>query len=404
MSIDLPHDFEAYTRELFGALYEPFCRALGDAAPVSLRLNPLKPGKSVVGDAIPWCAGGYWLPAREAFTLDPLFHCGCYYVQEAASMFLDTVLRQYVSRPVTMLDLCAAPGGKATLARGVLPEGSVLYCNEVDRRRVNILVETMQKQGHSDVVVTNNTAADYQRSGMLFNIILADVPCSGEGMFRKDPAAISCWSIKNVVSCAAQQRSIVEDIWRCLKVGGIMIYSTCTFNTRENEENVAWIAATLGAELLAVAVDARWGITSSLLPSFTAPVYRFIPGITRSEGLFVAVLQKTRGATGTPAVRHRQRLRVVYDGRDMCAYRAHEGVPSAAEALYYALPAERFPRVALTRDDALRYLRRAPLLLDAAVPRGFVVVCYDGHPLGFVKNLGTRANNLYPAEWRIRNK
>ncbi len=396
--------FILYTRNLFGDLYEPFLRSFSEEPPVSIRLNPFKKiDVSSEWTPIPWCKDGYWLPKRKAFTLDPLFHCGCYYVQEAASMFLDTILRQYVSRPITMLDLCAAPGGKATLSRAALPQGSLLYCNETDRRRANILVENMQKQGHSDVLVTNNSAADYARSGLLFDVLLADVPCSGEGLFRRSDVALKEWSIKNVLMCAERQRNIVRDIWPCLKEDGLLIYSTCTFNTHENEENVRWFVEELGAEVMGVTIDPSWGIVGSLLQDFSSPVYRFIQGITRSEGLFVALLKKTDGRSSS-AKQHPTALHILYDGQHIDEYkRDQKTIPPHAEALLCDLPPERYPRAELTLSQALSYLRHETLNLDNSAPRGFVVVCYEGHPLGFVKNIGTRANNLYPIQWRIKN-
>lgn len=405
--MSLPTDFQEYTRRLFGEeLYQRFLRSFDEEPPVSVRLNPFKPGKTFRGERVPWCKDAVWLNQREEFTLDPLFHAGCYYVQEAGSMFLDQVLRQYATSPVDMLDLCAAPGGKSTLARATLPEGSMLYCNESDRRRANILSENMQKQGHPDVVVTSNFATDYQRTGMIFDIILADVPCSGEGMFRKDSNAISEWSIGNVRRCRDLQRSIISDIWSCLAYDGLLIYSTCTFNTSENEENVRWIASELGAELLPVHQLEEWQITGSLLEGFNFPVYRFIPGVTRSEGLFMAVLRKTRETEARHILRSdaNDLLHVLHNGRQLQAKRELKNRPAHAEALSITLSEDSFPRVELPLHQALAYLRHEALILDNNVPRGLVVVCYKGHPLGFVKNIGSRANNLYPQEWKIKYK
>ncbi len=402
MAAALPEDFVSYTRDLFGEeLYGKFVKSFDVEPPVSIRINPFKmEGVDFSGDPVPWCRGGVWLDFRPDFTLDPLFHAGCYYVQEAGSMFLDRVLERYAVSPVRMLDLCAAPGGKATLARAALPAGSLLYCNDTDRRRANILVENIQKQGHRDVVVTCNRAPDYRKAGLAFDVILADVPCSGEGMFRKDAAAAEQWSAGNVLRCAGLQREILSGIWPCLKSGGILVYSTCTFNTRENEENVRWITENLGAEALEVKTDSAWHITGSLLEGFRSPVYRFIPGVTRSEGLFMAVLRKTSDdeVSGKP---RRDRLRVLYDGRNI----TNTGnVPPHAGALLCGAPAGGCPAVELTREEALAYLRREALRLKEDIPAGLVVVRYMGHALGYVRNIGTRANNLYPREWRIRCK
>ncbi len=408
----LPTDFEDYTRALFGEeRYAKFLASFNEKQPVSVRLNPFKPGKKFLGTPIPWCKDGLWLDSRPDFTLDPLLHCGCYYVQEAGSMFLYQVLKQYVDSPVRMLDLCAAPGGKSTLARATLPEGSILYSNEPDHKRANILMENLQKQGHTDIVVTNNYPIDYKKSRQMFDVILTDVPCSGEGMFRKDEGAVKEWSIQNVIKCRDLQRNIVEDIWPCLTEGGLLIYSTCTFNTRENEENVRWIAEELGAEILRVETLPDWDITGSLLEGFNAPVYRFIPGITPSEGLFMAVLRKhgdysptlsdNKGKKKKDKQKSQSLLRIMHDGNNITA---KENNPPHAEALLYNLYAEKYPQAELSLQQALAYLHREAITLPEDAPRGHVVVTFEGHALGFVKNIGNRANNLYPQEWRIRKE
>ncbi len=409
----LPKDFEDYTRALFGEeRYAKFLASFYEKQPVSVRLNPFKPGKEFQGKPIPWCKDGLWLDSRPDFTLDPLLHCGCYYVQEAGSMFLYQVLKQYVDNPVQMLDLCAAPGGKSTLARAALPKGSILYSNEPDHKRANILTENLQKQGHPDIIVTNNYPIDYKKSRQMFDVILTDVPCSGEGMFRKDEGAVKEWSIQNVIKCRDLQRSIVEDIWPCLTDGGLLIYSTCTFNTRENEENVRWIAEEMGAEILSVETSQEWNITGSLLEGFNAPVYRFIPGITPSEGLFMAVLRKhgdyspvlsnTRQSKKKKDKQKSQALlRIMHDGNNIAA---KENNPPHAEALLYNLSTEKYPQAELNLQQALSYLHREAITLPDTTPRGYVIVTFEGHPLGFVKNIGNRANNLYPQEWRIRKE
>ena len=406
----LPSEFIEYTSSLFGEeRWMRYLRAFSEPVPVSIRLNPFKqpaggvmPCGDVIAERVPWCTTGYYLSERPNFTLDPLLHAGGYYVQEASSMFLDEVLRQH-ARDVsgTALDLCAAPGGKSTLLRAALPPDVVLYSNEPDRRRANILMENMQKQGCPNVVVTNNLPRDYRRSKMAFDLVLCDVPCSGEGMFRKDEGAIGEWSVQNVMKCRDLQRSIVEDIWPCLKSGALMVYSTCTFNTRENEENVRWITEELGAELLPVCISDEWGITGSLLEGWDAPVYRFIPGIAKGEGLFMAVMRKTDGEVfKNPKLA----LNVLHSSLTMPrgTQKGKDVIPAHAEALMTCLQKDKYPVVELSLDDALHYLRREAITLPADTPRGFAVVTYRGLPLGFVKNIGNRANNLYPQEWRIK--
>ena len=410
----LPQEFADYTSRLFGAArWERFVQSFLQETPVSVRINPWKAAENPFpnADPVPWCRQGFWLKERLRFTVDPLFHAGVYYVQEAASLFLDYVLRQLVTAPVSALDLCAAPGGKSTLMRAALPEGSMLVSNEIDRRRANILLENILKQGHPDVLVTHNAPKDFAKTNLLFDVILTDAPCSGEGLFRREPDAVNEWSPQNVHFCAQRQRQILRDIWPCLKDGGLLIYSTCTFNTHENEETVRWIAEELGADILSVPVFPDWQITGSLLAHWQQPVYRFIPGTTRSEGLFMAILRKQGGKNTFPTLPSSLRaqvkkyplLHVLSDGIPQPEAKGREQIPSAAQALSLSIQQADFPRAELCLEDALRYLHRETLHLPGNTPHGFVLVTYQGHPLGFVKNLGNRANNLYPKPWAIRN-
>ena len=399
--MQLPEGYIRYTRTIMGEdLFARYLHGLEGESPVSIRLNPLKTAGYTVADSdgrVAWCADGYYLQSRPNFTFDPLLHAGCYYVQEAASMFLDTVLRQHLPpHPVTMLDLCAAPGGKSTLARAALPEGSVLYANEPVRQRAHILSENMTKWGWPDCIVTNNYPRDYRHSKLLFDVILCDVPCSGEGMFRKDPATIGEWSVQNVERCWQLQRDIVSDIWGNLRDGGLLIYSTCTFNTKENEENIRWLLHEFAdAEVLPVATQAEWNITGSLLDGFNEPVYRFIPGVSRGEGLFVCVLHKSLHIKeDTEGIRGDKR-----EGRG----RSSTSKSSPLNTLLSPHSSQpSLPDTPLTYPQALAYLRGEALVLPPSTPRGIVTVSFEGHPLGMVKNIGTRANNLYPKEWRIK--
>ena len=389
--MQLPEDFIIGMRATMGnSLFSRFMQGMEQEAPVSIRLNPKKTvGMEPVDIAgkVPWCREGYYLSRRPTFTFDPLLHAGCYYVQEASSMFVTHVLRQFVSEPVVALDLCAAPGGKTTAALTALPSGSTLYANEPVRQRAQVLSENVEKWGVEDITVTNNYPVDYQRTGLMFDVVLADVPCSGEGMFRKDPKAIGEWSLQHTVYCQSLQRDIVSDIWPCLRPGGLLVYSTCTLNTHENEENVAWICRELGADVMAVETDSVWGITGSLLPGFDAPVYRFIPGVSCGEGLFMAVLRRNdgkpvSGMTSSRQVRHdTHQLNILsLSQREM-----QEGMT-----------------VNLSYADAISYLQRQVLRLPPETPRGLITVAFEGHPLGMVKNIGSRANNLYPQQWRIK--
>ena len=460
--MNLPQAFIERTRQLLGdEAYIQFEEALQTETPVSIRPNRMKCSQPVEGESIPWASSGTYLKNRPTFTFDPLFHAGCYYVQEASSMFVEKVLQEYVKKPVVMLDLCAAPGGKSTLCRSILPEGSLLVANEVMRNRSQILAENLIKWGHPEIVVTNNDPADFTDLTHLFDVILTDVPCSGEGMFRKDQVAVDEWSLENVDICWKRQRRILADIWPALKPGGILIYSTCTFNREEDEDNVAWIAKELDADILSVPVEDSWGITGNLTGK-DFPVYRFLPHKTKGEGFFLGVLKKRADVLDETPRRFlktsarldkkkkgkdakqplvvpkeaktwledsseyalamkdtnvvafpkayeneyallQQTLKVIHAGITLGEIKGKDLVPHHSLAMSSALAKEAFPKAEVTYEQAIAYLRKEGLILDADVPRGYVLLTYQGIPLGFVKNIGNRANNLYPQEWRIRS-
>ena len=381
----LPAEFTEYTRQLMGEeRFERYLLSFEKPAPVSIRMNPKKmeDGKWKIDDAEPvaWCRNAFYLKERPNFTFDPLLHAGCYYVQEASSMFLDEVLRQLpVSQKLTALDLCAAPGGKSTLLRAALPADCVLFSNEPIRNRASILLENVEKWGYDNHIVTNAYPKDYRKAKMRFDLILCDVPCSGEGMFRKDEATIREWSPQQVEKCWQLQREIVSDAWACLNDGGIMIYSTCTFNTKENEENIRWMLQEFDCEVVPIETKPEWNITGSLLEGFTEPVYRFIPGISRGEGLFMCALRKGGKKE---------------EGR---------GKTSDIRLLTSDFRLQTSDiKIELTYAQAMAYLRHEALILPEDTPRGIVTVCFEGHPLGPAKNIGSRANNLYPKEWKIK--
>ena len=457
--MNLPQSFVERTRQLLGdEQYPLFEQALGTEVPVSIRPNRMKCNLPVAGEPVPWAPSGIYLEKRPTFTFDPLFHAGCYYVQEASSMFVERVLREYVQEPVVMLDLCAAPGGKSTLCRSALPEGSLLVANEVMRNRSQILAENLMKWGHPEVVVTNNDPADFTDLTHLFDVILTDVPCSGEGMFRKDQVAVDEWSLENVDICWQRQRRILSDIWPALKPGGLLIYSTCTFNREEDEDNVAWIARELGADMLEVPVEEAWGITGNLIGD-SFPVYRFLPHKVKGEGFFLAVLRKHAGEVETVEPRAekkkkaskdvkgkapqssvpkeakdwlqipgdyqltingtnvqafpkshetvytllQQYVKVIHAGITLGEMKGKDLIPHHSLAMSTALANDAFPKAEVTYEQAIAYLRKESLVLDAGIPRGYVLLTYQNIPLGFMKNIGNRANNLYPQEWRIRS-
>lgn len=423
--MNLPKEFETYTRKLFGEeRYALFLKSLDQDSPTSIRLNTFKLkenegiSETLIPQQIPWCKEGYYLNERPNFTFDPLLHAGIYYVQEASSMFLSHVLRQLIKHPVTMLDLCAAPGGKTTCARTAIPDGSLLFSNEPIGKRAQILAENIQKFGHPDIVVTNNYPRDYKKTKLVFDVIVADVPCSGEGMFRKDAQAIEEWSLQNVEKCCQLQRSIITDIWDNLRPGGILVYSTCTFNAHENEENVAWILNHYDAELIEIPVEKEWNITSSLIGNplndgRKFPVYRFIPGLTKGEGLFMAVLRKAgdnENLNNPNDIRSdkivaeaNKKLKVLVHGVKKNIEKGKNIIPDHSLALSIVGNKGKFPVIEIDYSTSISYLRHEAIVLPPDSPKGIVTLQYRGVPIGFAKNLGSRANNLYPQEWRIKS-
>lgn len=406
--MNLPVDFEKYTRQLMGEqLYTELLKGLSEDVPVSIRVNPFKCPEHfsipLKDDCVPWCQYGYYLKHRPNFTFDPLFHAGLYYVQEASSMFHEHVIQQLIHEigndDLRVLDLCAAPGGKSIAIRSILPDNCLLYSNEPIRARAQVLMENMLKWGHPNVVVTNNYARDYQRANMRFDIIVADVPCSGEGMFRKDANAIDEWSLQNVEKCWRLQREIITDIWPCLKPGGYLVYSTCTFNAHENEENVNWIAERLGADFVNVHTKEEWNITGSLIDHH--PMYRFIPGKTRGEGLFVAVLKKHED--DAPDVHAREAMLRIMTDKQLVPPNKKKDIPNHSKALSIRLQRNEYPNVDIDYQQAISYLRKEAIVLPSETPRGIVLLTYQHAPIGFAKNIGNRANNLYPMEWRIKS-
>lgn len=423
--MNLPKEFETYTLKLFGEeRYALFLKGLDQDSPTSIRLNTFKLkenegiSETLIPQQIPWCKEGYYLNERPNFTFDPLLHAGIYYVQEASSMFLSHVLRQLIKHPVTMLDLCAAPGGKTTCARTAIPDGSLLFSNEPIGKRAQILAENIQKFGHPDIVVTNNYPRDYKKTKLVFDVIVADVPCSGEGMFRKDAQAIEEWSLQNVEKCCQLQRSIITDIWDNLRPGGILVYSTCTFNAHENEENIAWLLKHYDAELIEIPVEKEWNITSSLIGNPLSdgrkfPVYRFIPGLTKGEGLFMAVLRKAgdnENLNNPNDIRSdkivaeaNKKLKVLVHGVKKNIEKGKNIIPDHSLALSIVGNKGKFPAIEIDYSTSISYLRHEAIVLPPDSPKGIVTLQYRDVPIGFAKNLGSRANNLYPQEWRIKS-
>ena len=354
--------------------------ALQGSPSVSLRLNPAKLRACPFPDAqpVPWSPWGFLLKERPVFTLDPLLHAGCYYVQDTSAMFVGHLFRlaaESLEPGAAVLDLCAAPGGKTTDLAASLRERFgdrfTLIANEVIRSRYATLRSNVETWGDARVGTVSRDPSAFGNAP-LFHAMVADVPCSGEGMFRKDAGALADWSPENVQHCAARARRILKDSWPALAPGGILIYSTCTFNAVENDDTVDWIIRELGAEVivdkeLAPAVKTRYG-------------YLLLPGIVPGEGQYCAALRKKGSAGQLPM------------GNPITLLRAEQPVQ----------PDPGYPRVEVDRRSALQYLHGDAVVLPEGAPTGLVTLCFQGQPLGPGKNLGKRCNNLYPKAKRIR--
>ena len=425
-------------------------------ASTSVRYNPFKSCKQMEGKDVVWSEHGRILPDRPVFTLDPLFHAGAYYVQDSSSMFVGYAFRKTLDnvavpqgRPLRVLDLCAAPGGKTTdlmaSLREAVGDNYILVANEVMKARVGILADNVALWGDSNVVVTSDDPVAFGALPGFFDVIVTDVPCSGEGMFRKDEEAVQQWSEDNVALCEARQRRILADVWPSLCEGGLLIYSTCTFNRRENDGNVAWIASELGAEILTSA-DVLGGMQGVLK---TENGYSLVPGHVEGEGQYCAALRKTtrdcmadlplrvkkmpRQAKASPVpdglqrlmnvpvvfrtkgdmitavpeiisadvVRVEDALHVVAAGCAVGVIKGRDLVPDADLALTLMLSEDAFTSVEIDRQKALAFLHRDNITFPDA-PKGILLLKHEGLALGFVKNLGNRCNSLHPQSRRIR--
>ncbi|MBD5282040.1 MAG: hypothetical protein HDS33_03325 [Bacteroides sp.] len=366
---------------------------------VAIRHNRLKGSRPADGaDLVPWCNRGEYLAERPQFTFDPHLHQGLYYVQDASSMALGAVIESLgLDRPVQYLDCCAAPGGKTTAAIDALPAGSFIVANEAEPARAAALDENLMRWGYPDVAITVGPA---QRLGRLpegcFDVIGADVPCSGEGMMRKDPKAIEQWNPGLVESCARLQRDILSAVWPLLRPGGYMIYSTCTFAAAEDENQVRWLADEFGAEVMG-------------LPPMPGVVNgHFFPHLVRGEGLFMALLRKP-GESVRPARRLTEKdlakaTKLLRYGSIDTEPKGRDVIPSHAAAQRYDFDASKWPQAEVDRPAALQFLHRDAITLPEGTPRGLTLLTYDGRPLGWVNNLGSRANNLLPRNLRILSR
>lgn len=420
----------------------------------SIRLNPFKGSEdlphahlsSVASASIPWCRYGYYLSERPSFTFDPLFHAGCYYVQEASSMFLEQAIVQTtdLTQPIRVLDLCAAPGGKSTHLQSLIGKNSLLVSNEVIRTRVNILKDNIIKWGGGNVVVTHNDPRDIGKLENYFDIIVVDAPCSGSGLFRREPGAMDEWSPDNVALCSQRQQRILADAWPALKKGGLLVYSTCSYSKEEDEQIADWVLNSFQADTCRLAVEAAWNIIE-VQGNTGAYGYRFWPDKLAGEGFFMACFRKTEGDETSqlknktkpnqvnkkdlPLLRkwlkeeelyflqHEQtvyawpleleqdynwllnNLRVIYSGTIVGELMRDKLVPDHALAMSGKVN-EGIERTALDHARAIEYLQRRDLRMETA-KKGWQLVTFSNHPLGWINALPNRINNYYPRELRI---
>ena len=463
----LPEKFKEYLQEAIGSdkANVVISAILSGEPELSVRINPRKWARdgvvdshlseSLSGNQVPWCKDGLYLSERPVFTLDPALHAGAYYVQEPSSMIL-SLLEPFLleltasksaqqlspaagtpSGSIKLLDLCAAPGGKSTHLASIMPKGSKLTVNEVIRTRVGALRENIIKWGYPDIDVMSLDAAEFPRRGYLFDFILVDAPCSGEGMFRKDPDAILEWSEEAVKLSASRQRRILSDIWDSLSPGGLLAYSTCTMNRYEDENNIEWLIDNFKAEPVDLFGDChfntnRENITENFqnnqLLRFSKEdaekagiifsdkcSLRLLPGFVKGEGLFFSLLQKPedRDPDKQLSVSNKydafpqnfsgiinQKQKIRKDSKSLSQKYSQTEVPDHNYALSLDYAGE-WPSVELSKEDALIYLSRGTIKFTDK-PLGYLRVTYGGLGLGFVKNLGTRANNLLPMNHRIR--
>lgn len=446
----LPSDFVQQMSALLGAEAQDFFDSLNGspAVSVSQHITKIKNWQENT-EGVKWNKRGVYLYERPVFTLDPAFHAGAYYVQEASSMIVSHVYQQLnpENQPRRILDLCAAPGGKSVLLANEMSEGSLLVCNEVIRSRYSVLRYNLDKWGLGGVVTTSQDSEDFAAFEDWFDLVLVDAPCSGEGMFRKDPEAVAEWSTRHVAHCAARQQRILAAAAALVKPGGHLIYSTCTYNTIENDDNARWLLAQGDWELKPLIFDADWNITDR------NPGYQLYPHRLRGEGLYVCAFTKTTEGKGNtskmiissgkltlppkklqgvtdrwlqnpdqqyiridPAGRWRSipaalmadieslaaRLSRIEVGLVLGEVKGDELIPSPELALHTALRRD-LPAVTLSTPEALAYLRKENIPLPTTA-KGWMLVRHEELALGWIKGLGNRYNNYYPTEWRIRMK
>lgn len=421
-----------------------FLHALNEIPPVSVRINPRKLKSPLPLENVSWCNDGYYLPQRPVFTFDPVFHAGAYYVQEASSMMIGEIVKTISDQTVisVALDMCAAPGGKSTHLLSVLPEETLLICNEVVSARIGALNENILKWGNCNVCITQNDSSDFSNTENLFDLIVADAPCSGEGMFRKEEAALSEWNLKNVDMCAERQKNILQNILPSLKPGGFLIYSTCTYNEKENEENVKFLLTDFDLEIFDLSAINISGVV------IYKNTMRFFPHHVKGEGLFIAVFRKRESDfslfksrkinvkklrpfdgenyIGSDRERFvffenghqisffpethfqcieslRKKLRFHRIGTVLGEQKGTEFIPSHELFLSNYFDKNSLPNAELNYEDAVNFLSKEPVTF---LPdhKGWGYFTYQFLPLGGYKSVPGRINNYFPKELKIRKK
>lgn len=439
----LPAKFCERIRRDYASEAEQLLSSLDTAAGTSIRVNPFKQINIPNGVSIPWTTQGYYLQERPSFTADPLFHAGCYYVQEASSMFIEHLFRTCIDENKSMaaLDLCAAPGGKSTLLMSLLNKDSYVVSNEFISSRASILQENIIKWGLGNAFVTNNDPAHFSRLKHHFDLVLIDAPCSGEGLFRKDPDARLEWSEANCALCEKRQEKIIMESWDCIKPGGLLFYSTCTFNPGENEQLLASLKEQISFESIQIPINSDWNIREIHYQGIYG--YQFLPHQTKGEGFFISVLKKpgseVEKVRKTPvaakpvsdkllqkisgeqyaSVLFRENyhfasarmlmdfnlidkhLNLKYFGTEVGQIIKGKLIPSHPLALSPFACLDEYEKIALSKKEAQLYLSRKEFEV-ASANIGWKIFTYEGQALGFAKHLGNRWNNYYPLQWRIR--
>ncbi len=440
-----PEAFSDRLRIDLGQEADLFFASLLTPAPVSIRVNDAK-GLIPQGlESVPWSTSGYYLPERPSFIWDPLWHAGGYYVQEASSMFLEQAWKRISEEitPTYILDLCGAPGGKTTHLASLMDSDALLVANEVIAARSRVLAENVARWGTSQVLVSQNDPKDFSRLKSVFDVMVVDAPCSGEGLFRREPEAADEWSEAHLQLCSDRQRRILADVWPALRPGGFLIYSTCTFNPGENEENLAWLNQAMGAETMEIALDPAWGIKEIVVGNLKG--YQCMPHRVKGEGFFLALVRKPgdappqpptskgtwatkktrepllswlkdpedshlyetksgiytmRGATPEIWAGLMGQLRLVQAGIPLAEQKGKDWIPKPEAAFLQDLNPEPFGLFDLDLENARSFLHRDGAALEG--PMGWGLVRYQQMGLGWVKHLGNRTNNYYPQNWRIR--